>query len=61
LPSNPSAFYCYETNFGLSSACGARKPKIGFLKASRRLAFKKPIFKMRTAVFSETWERSFLL
>jgi hypothetical protein len=51
----------YETNFGLSSACGARKPKIGFLKASRRLAFKKPIFKMRTAVFSETWERSFLL
>jgi hypothetical protein len=39
----------YETNFGFSSAAGAGKPKIGFLKASLWLAFKKPIFKMRIA------------
>jgi hypothetical protein len=39
----------YETNFVFSSAYSAGKHKIGFLKASLRLAFKKPIFKMRIA------------
>jgi hypothetical protein len=39
----------YETNFGVSSACGAGNPKIGFLKASHRMAFKKPILIMRIA------------
>jgi hypothetical protein len=39
----------YETDFGVSSAYGAGNTKIGFLKASLRLAFKKPIFIMRIA------------
>jgi hypothetical protein len=38
----PSNSHC-ETCFGISSAEGARNTKIGFLKASLRLAFKKPI------------------
>jgi hypothetical protein len=33
----------YETDFGVSSAFGARNTKIGFLKARHRRAFKKPI------------------
>jgi hypothetical protein len=37
----------YETDFGVSSAFGAGNTKIGFLKARRRRAFKKPIFIMR--------------
>ncbi|MFN6385558.1 MAG: hypothetical protein ACK400_15925, partial [Pseudanabaena sp.] len=36
----------YETDFGISSAEGAGNAKIGFLKASQRRAFKKPIFIM---------------
>ncbi|WP_201324637.1 hypothetical protein [Pseudanabaena sp. lw0831] len=39
----------YETDFGISSAKGAGNTKIGFLKARRRRAFKKPIFIMRIA------------
>jgi hypothetical protein len=39
----------YETNVGLTSAAGAGKPNIGFLKASLWLDFKKPIFKVRVA------------
>jgi hypothetical protein len=39
----------YETNFGVSSACDAVNTNIGFLKARRRRAFKKPIFIMRIA------------
>jgi hypothetical protein len=39
----------YETDFGVSSAVGAGNTKIGFLKASLRLAFKKLIFIMRIA------------
>ena len=39
----------YETNFGVSSAEGARNTKIGCLKARRWRAFKQPIFIMRTA------------
>jgi hypothetical protein len=39
----------YETDFGVSSAEGAGNTKIGFLKARRRRAFKKPIFIMRIA------------
>ena len=39
----------YETNFGFCSAVGATEPKIGFLKGSLRLPFKKPIFIMRIA------------
>jgi hypothetical protein len=39
----------YETDFGVSSAYGAGNTKIGFLKARRRRAFKKPIFIMRIA------------
>ena len=42
----------YETDFGVSSACGAGNTKIGFLKANQRLAFKKPIFIMRIAGLS---------
>jgi hypothetical protein len=38
-----------ETDFGVSSAYGAGNTKIGFLKASHRLAFKKPICIMRIA------------
>jgi hypothetical protein len=38
-----------ETDFVVSSAKGAGNDKIGFLKASLRLAFKKPIFIMRIA------------
>ncbi len=41
----------YETDFGVSSAFGAGNTKIGFLKASRWLAFKKPIFIIRIAGF----------
>jgi len=41
----------YETDFGVSSACGTGNTKIGFLKAYQRLAFKKPIFIMRIAAF----------
>jgi len=40
----------YETNFGVCSAYGAANPKIGFLKGSRRLPFKKPISIMRIAI-----------
>jgi hypothetical protein len=43
-----SNFNC-ETKIEFSSACGAGKLNFGFLKASRRVAFKKPIFKMRIA------------
>jgi hypothetical protein len=39
----------YETDFGVSSAEGAGNTKIGFLKARRWRAFKKPIFIMRIA------------
>jgi len=39
----------FETNFGYCSAVGAAIPKIGFLKGSLRLPFKKPIFIMRIA------------
>jgi hypothetical protein len=46
--SNSSNSRC-ETDFGVSSAYGAGNTKIGFLKASRRLAFKKLIFIMRIA------------
>jgi hypothetical protein len=41
----------YETDFGVSSTFGAGNTKIGFLKACRRQAFKKPIFIMRIADF----------
>jgi hypothetical protein len=34
----------YETDFGVSSAFGAGNTKIGFLKARRWRACKKPIF-----------------
>jgi hypothetical protein len=44
----------YETNFGFSSTAGAGKSKIGFLKASLRLAFKKPILIMGIAVEHRT-------
>jgi hypothetical protein len=37
----------YETDFGVARAFGAGNTKIGFLKARRRRAFKKPIFIMR--------------
>jgi hypothetical protein len=45
-PQNPFKTYFlalnpYENNLGLSSACGAGKTQIVFLKASLRLAFKK--------------------
>jgi hypothetical protein len=46
----------YETDFGVS-AKGAN-PKIGFLKAHRRRAFKKPIFILRIAAsqaFRSCW------
>ncbi|OYQ62606.1 hypothetical protein B9G53_21365 [Pseudanabaena sp. SR411] len=39
----------YETDFGVSSAEGARNTKIGFLRARQRRAFKKPILIMRIA------------
>ncbi len=39
----------YETDFGVSIACGDGNTKIGFLKARLRRAFKKPIFIMRIA------------
>jgi len=39
----------YETNFGVSSAFGTGNTKIGFLKARRWRAFKKPILIMRIA------------
>jgi len=39
----------FETNFECCSAYGAATPKIGFLKGSRRLPFKKPIFIMGIA------------
>jgi hypothetical protein len=39
----------YETDFGVSSAEGAGNTKIGFLKARRWRAFKKPIFIIRIA------------
>jgi hypothetical protein len=39
----------YETDFGVSSAFGAGNTKIGFLKARRWRAFKKPIFIIRIA------------
>ncbi|MEA5485350.1 MULTISPECIES: hypothetical protein [Pseudanabaena] len=39
----------YETDFGVFSAFGAENTKIGFLKARRWRAFKKPIFIMRIA------------
>ena len=56
----------FETNFGCFSAVGAETPKIGFLKGSRRLPFKKPIFIMRIAdstqvyfyIFSKVYEMS---
>jgi len=44
----------FETNFGVCSALGAANPKIGFLKDSRKLPFKKPISIMRIAV-SPNW------
>jgi len=37
----------YETDFGVSIACGDGNTKIDFLKANLWLAFKKPIFIMR--------------
>jgi hypothetical protein len=40
----------YETDFGVSSAFCARNTKIGFLKACRWQAFKKPIFIMRMRI-----------
>jgi hypothetical protein len=40
----------FETDFGVSSAGGAGNTKIGFLKARRRRAFKKPILIVRIAV-----------
>jgi len=39
----------YETYFAVSSAEGAGNSKIGFLKARRWRAFKKPILIMRIA------------
>jgi hypothetical protein len=39
----------YETDFSVFSAKGAENTKIGFLKARRWQAFKKPIFIMRIA------------
>lgn len=39
----------YETNFGVSIACGDGNPKIGFLKVRLRLTSKKPILKMKIA------------
>jgi hypothetical protein len=50
LVAKPASNSHYETDFGVSSAVGAGNTKIGFLKASLRLAFKKPIFIMRIAV-----------
>ncbi len=41
----------YETDFGVSSAFGAGNTKIGFLKARRWRAFKKPIFIIGIAGF----------
>jgi len=38
-----------KPNFGVSSAFGAGNTKIGFLKARRWRAFKKPILIMRIA------------
>jgi hypothetical protein len=49
-----------ETNFGVSSAEGAGNTKIGFLKASLWLAFKKPIFIMRIAMDSISSVRKIL-
>jgi hypothetical protein len=49
-----------ETNFGVSSTEGAGNTKIGFLKASHRLAFKKPIFIMRIAMDSISSVRKIL-
>jgi len=43
----------FETNFECCSAVGAATLKIGFLKGSRRLPFKKPIFIMRIAAVNE--------
>ncbi|MCA6530178.1 MAG: hypothetical protein IM593_09445 [Pseudanabaena sp. M125S2SP2A07QC] len=43
----------YENDFAFNNAVGAGNTKIGFLKARRRWAFKKPIFIMRiTALLS---------
>jgi len=42
----------YETNFGVCIALGDANPKIGFLKGSLRLPFKKPISIMRIAIIS---------
>jgi hypothetical protein len=42
-----------ENNFGISSTARDGNPKIVFLKASLRLAFKKTIFKMRISGFDE--------
>jgi hypothetical protein len=42
----------YETDFGVSSPDGAGNTKIGFLKARQRRAFKKPIFIIRIAEFT---------
>jgi hypothetical protein len=39
----------YETDFGVSTAFGGANTKIGFLKARRWRAFKKPIFIIRIA------------
>jgi len=39
----------FETNFECCSAYGTATLKIGFLKGSLRLPFKKPIFIMRIA------------
>jgi len=44
----------FETNFGYFSTYGAEIPKIGFLKGSRRLPFKKPIFIMRIAALVQS-------
>jgi hypothetical protein len=49
-----------ETNFGVSSTEGAGNTKIGFLKASLWLAFKKPIFIMRIAMDSISSVRKIL-
>jgi len=37
----------YQPDFGVATAEGSGNTKIGFLKARRRRAFKKPIFIMR--------------
>jgi hypothetical protein len=50
----------YETDFGISSACGAGNTKIGFLKAHLRRAFKKPIFTMRITEITVKHSTKFL-